>query len=350
MLELRSLKHGTIIIKDVVEIKLSILDQSPVSIGETEQQALQRSVRLAQQGEKLGYARFWIAEHHDLFGLACPNPSVMLGVIGSQTRTIRIGAGAVLLPYYKPFHVAETYNLLATLFPGRLDLGLGRAPGGSAEVSLALADNYLEAVKQFPEHVETLQTFLRGQFPDDDTNAKISPTPVPEQSPDMFLLGTSERSAKLAAEKNMGYAFGHFMTDKEGPTIVRTYRSEIAAQYSDNESYVIVAVHVICADTREEAHTLALSYFVWGIRQDKLEADVRIPSVEEAKQYNFSAEDKEKITEMKQKMIIGNPPDVRAALEKLHEQYEADEYMVVTIVHGEAGKLKSYELLQDIVR
>src|SRR5699024_6060493 len=112
-------------------MKLSILDQAPISEGKTAQEALQASVRLAQHGERLGYYRFWMAEHHDLFGLACPNPDVLLGVIGSHTNTIRIGAGAVLLPYYKPFRVAETYHLLATLFPDRIDLGIGRAPGGS---------------------------------------------------------------------------------------------------------------------------------------------------------------------------------------------------------------------------
>ena len=161
-----------------MEMKVSILDQSPISVGMTEQEALHASIRLAQHGEKLGYERYWIAEHHDLFGLACPNPSVMLSAIGAQTQSIRIGAGAVLLPYYKPFHVAETYNLLATLFPGRVDLGLGRAPSGSAEVSLALSDNYLAEVQKFLEKIDELQAFLNDDFPENHMFHKISPTPV----------------------------------------------------------------------------------------------------------------------------------------------------------------------------
>src|SRR5699024_3150082 len=140
-------------------MKLSILDQSPISDGKTPREALEASVKLAQLGDELGYHRYWIAEHHDLFGLASPNPAVMLGVIGSHTERIRIGAGAVLLPYYKPFRVAETYNLLQTLFPGRIDLGLGRAPGGSAEVSLALSDNYLKQVNEYPKQIEELLGF-----------------------------------------------------------------------------------------------------------------------------------------------------------------------------------------------
>src|SRR5690625_5060589 len=231
-----------------MEMKVSILDQSPISVGMTEQEALHASIRLAQHGEKLGYERYWIAEHHDLFGLACPNPSVMLSAIGAQAQSIRIGAGAVLLPYYKPFHVAETYNLLATLFPGRVDLGLGRAPGGSAEVSLALSDNYLAEVREYPDKIDELQRFLHNEFPEDDMYHKISPTPIPEASPNLWMLGTSEKSAILAVEKGMYYVFGHFMTDQDGPAIVRKYREEMKQLNPDCKSYTIVAINVICAE------------------------------------------------------------------------------------------------------
>lgn len=329
-------------------MKLSILDQSPVSVGMTEKDALQVSIRLAQHGERLGYERYWIAEHHDLFGLACPNPSVMLSAIGSQTNTIRIGAGAVLLPYYKPFHVAETYNLLATLFPGRVDLGLGRAPGGSAEVSLALSDNYLAEVQKFPEKIDELQTFLHDEFPEDHMFHKISPTPVPDIRPDIWMLETSEKSAILAMEKGLKYAFGHFMTDKDGPAIVREYQEGMKKRYPAYKPYTIVAINVICAETTEDANDLAMSQFLWKIRQDTYGEDVRVPSVREAKHYPFSLEDLEKIEKMKQQMIIGNPEEVRTTLVKLHEQYNADEYMVVTIVHEETAKLKSYQLLKEI--
>lgn len=332
-----------------MEMKVSILDQSPISVGMTEQEALHASIRLAQHGEKLGYERYWIAEHHDLFGLACPNPSVMLSAIGAQAQSIRIGAGAVLLPYYKPFHVAETYNLLATLFPGRVDLGLGRAPSGSAEVSLALSDNYLAEVQKFPKKIDELQAFLNDDFPENHMFHKISPTPVPKIGPEVWMLGTSERSAILAMEKGMNYVFGHFMTDQDGPAIVRKYRQEMEQHHPDHDAYVMIAIHVICAETSEEANDLAMSYFLWKVRQDQFQEDVRIPSVAEAKQYEFSSEDNAKINKMKEQMIIGNREEVRTRLMKLHEQYEADEYMIVTIVHEEVAKLKSYELIKEIV-
>src|SRR5690625_2764130 len=264
-------------------LKLSILDQAPISAGKTSQYALQSAVRLAQLGEKLGYERYWIAEHHDLFGLACPNPDVMLGVIGAQTEKIRIGAGAVLLPYYKPFRIAETYNLLATLFPNRIDLGLGRAPGGSAEVSLALSDNYLKQVKEYPESVETLLKFLYGRFPKGHLYGKITPTPVPKTPPQPWMLGTSEKSAKLAAEKGMRYVFGHFMTDSDGPKITAAYRENFAANEMVQNPYVIVAVHVICAETDEMAEKIALSTMLWNIKQaDEASGTLTVPSIEEA--------------------------------------------------------------------
>lgn len=330
-------------------VKLSILDQSPISQGQTAKEALEASVELAQLGEELGYERFWIAEHHDLFGLACPNPSVMISAIGAQTNTIRIGAGAVLLPYYKPFHVAETYHLLATLYPGRIDLGLGRAPGGPAEVSLALSDNYLEEVKKYPEKVTELQSFLNNDFPEDHMYNKISPTPIPTESPAVWMLGTSEKSAELAIDQGMNYTFGHFMTDKNGPAIVKKYRDGMKEQHPNKQPYVIVAINVVCAETTEEAHDLALSQLLWKIRQDEQTEDVRVPSIHEAKQHEFSPTELEKVNKQKENMMIGNQEEVQLKLVKLHEQYKADEYMIVTIVHEEAAKLKSYELVKNIV-
>ena len=328
-------------------MKLSILDQSPISSGKTARDALQTSIRLAQLGEKLGYERYWIAEHHDLFGLACPNPDVMLGVIGAQTEKIRIGAGAVLLPYYKPFRVAETYNLLATLFPNRIDLGLGRAPGGSAEVSLALSDNYLKQVSRYSESIDELLKFLHDQFPEEEPYGKISPTPVPNTPPQTWLLGTSEKSAILAAEKGMKYAFGHFMTDVDGPKVVETYRRKFHKK--DSEPYTIVAVHVICADTIEKAEEIALSTIVWNILQQQTpDGSLAIPSISEAKKYTFSEEDHIYFNDIKEKMIIGDPVTVKEKMEHLKEIYQADEWMVVTITHQEEDKFRSYELLKEI--
>lgn len=318
-------------------MKLSILEQSPISDGQTAQEALQDSIKLAQLGERLGYERFWIAEHHDLFGLACPNPAVMISAIGAQTKSIRIGAGAVLLPYYKPFHVAETYNLLATLYPDRIDIGLGRAPGGPAEVSMALSDNYLQGVRDYPYLLDELQLFLTDTFPKDDPNHKITPTPVPQIAPKPWILGTSAKSAQLAAEKKMDYVFGHFMTDADGPEVVGSYRAQ-------HDGKVIVAVHIICADTREEAEQLAYSQLLWKERQQDPKAMQTIPSVAEAQQHTYSHE---QVSKLHESIIIGDPSTVKEKLTALQMHYEADEWMVVTITHDAAAKRKSYTLLAE---
>ncbi|MGM8365910.1 LLM class flavin-dependent oxidoreductase [Virgibacillus sp. W0181] len=328
-------------------MKLSILDQAPISTGKTAYDALQSSVKLAQLGERLGYTRFWIAEHHDLFGLACPNPDVMLGIIGAQTSRIRIGAGAVLIPYYKPFRVAETYNLLATMFPNRIDLGLGRAPGGSAEVSMALSDNYLEQVRLFPNSVDELLQFLKSTFPKDHLYSKITPTPIPQEPPQVWLLGTSEKSAALAAEKGMAYAFGHFMSGGNGPEIVEKYRQSFTEKRHQKAPYVIVAVSVICAETTEEANDLAMSNIVWAVKQDTGESAAGVPSVKEAKAYPLSPEAEEKVRKIKQNSIIGNPVEVKKRLHQIKTQYKADEIMVVSIIHDEMMKFLSYQLLAD---
>src|SRR5690625_129219 len=327
-------------------MKLSILDQAPISSGKTAFDALQSSIKLAQLGEALGYERYWIAEHHDLFGLASPNPDVMIGAIGMVTEKIRIGAGAVLLPYYKPFRVAETYNLLATLYPNRVDLGIGRAPGGSAEVSMALSDNYLQQVQQYPEHIDELMHFLQQTFTTEHLYGKITPTPVPDTPPQLWLLGTSEKSALLAAQKGMHYAFGHFMTDGEGPEIVQSYRNRFT-QANFPSPYVLVAVHVICAASTEKANEVASSTLLWSILQEKqLERHV-VPSKEEARNYLYTKEDLNKIEKMKRNMIIGNPTDVKKQLTNLQKKYNAEEMMIVTIAHEEKDKFTSYKLLAE---
>lgn len=327
-------------------VKLSILDQSPISSGLSAQQALQASVKLAQLGESLNYERFWIAEHHDLYGLACPNPDVMLGVIGAQTKSIRIGAGAVLLPYYKPFRIAETYNLLATLFPGRIDLGLGRAPGGSAEVSMALSDNYLQEVGKFTNKIDELLNFLQQTMPKEHLFSRIKASPIPEIPPEVWLLGTSKKSSIIAAEKGLPYAFGYFMSDFDGVAIVNNYREQFIKRH-ETKPYVILAVHAICAETTEKAKQLAKSPIAWQLLQEKTNDDLQIPSMKEVEEYDWTEEDKLRIEKKLLSMIVGNQQEVKEKLKQLAQMYKADELMIVTITHEIEEKLNSYRLIAE---
>ena len=324
-------------------MKISILDQAPISSGYSPKEALEASVQLAQSAERLGYTRYWIAEHHDLSGFACSAPEIMLSYIGAKTKNIRIGAGAILLPHYKPYKIAESFNMLATLFPGRVDLGIGRAPGGSAEASMALSDNFLEGVRKMPDKVMELLQFLYNHFPEGHMFAKISASPLPAICPEPWLLGTSRKSALMAAESGTAYAFGQFMSEKDGEDIIKQYRENFIERGIIQKPKVILTVSTICADSTQEAKELALSSMLWKIRAESMEGNEGIPSIEEAKHY-FRSLDMEPFNN-RHRVIIGNPKEVAEQLKDIQQRYQADEIMIVTIVHRYEDRLRSYELI-----
>jgi len=325
-------------------MKLSILDQSPMLKESSAKEALEATIDLAQAADRWGYTRYWTAEHHDLSGLASPAPDIMLGIIGSKTERIRIGSGAVLLPNYQPYNIAERYNLLSTLYPGRVDTGIGRTPGGSAEVSIALAGNFLEKVKKYPDLVDEFNHFIKQDFPADHLYSKITAAPVPEESPVPWLLGTSDKSAILAAEKGMRYVFGDFRSSQDGAAIIQQYREN----FTGHTPEVFAAVPVICAETTEQAEELALSNGLWSVLQSKMEGHVGIPPVEDAKTYNYSEDDREKMEKAKTQQIIGNPEEVKERLETLQERYQIDEFMILTIAPSYETRKKSYQLLAEV--
>ncbi|MED4206373.1 LLM class flavin-dependent oxidoreductase [Neobacillus mesonae] len=328
-------------------MRLSILDQAPISTNQTPQQALIAALQLAQAGENLGYARYWIAEHHDLPGLACPAPEVMLSYIGAHTTSIRIGSGAVLLPHYKPYKVAEVFNLLATLFPGRIDLGIGRAPGGTTEATNALSDQFLQNVWDMPDKVRNLLYFLDDNFPAEHPFAKLSAAPIPPIAPVPWLLGTGKKSAMLAAEYGIPLAFGMFMSDSDGAAIIQQYKESFKPRNQGQKPQVILTVSAICAETNERAEELALSPIIWSIQRGKGEGLNGVPSLEKAKQYVLTEKEQEAVQKMKQKMIIGDPEVVNRRLNELQAQYHADEIMIVTITHDPRDKIKSYQIIAD---
>lgn len=329
-------------------MRISILDQSPISSNQSAKDALYESMKLAQAGEKFGYTRYWIAEHHDLPGLACPAPEVMLSFIGAHTRKIRIGSGATLLPHYKPYKVAETFNLLATLFPSRIDIGIGRAPGGSAEATNALSDNFLQKVYQMPNLLADLLHFLDRDFPKDHEFSKVTAAPVPPVTPETWLLGTSQKSAVLAAKNGLAYAFGQFMSEENGAKIIQQYIDSFEPKKSGQLPQVLLTVSAICAETTEEAEEIAMSSLIWQLQTERGKGQ-RIPSIEEAQKYELTDQEKEKLNIMKQNMIIGNPQEVGKALHQLQTKYKTDEMMILTITHSPKDRVNSYRLIAEKV-
>ncbi|QQK80144.1 LLM class flavin-dependent oxidoreductase [Salicibibacter cibi] len=320
-------------------MKISILDQSPISSNQTAEEALNESMELAQMGERLGYERFWMTEHHDLPGLACSAPEVVLSYIGAKTDAIRLGTGAVLLPHYKPYKIAEIHHQLATLFPDRIDLGIGRAPGGSAEVTNALNDNFLQNVYKMPELVGELLAYLKDQVP------KVSASPIPSASPTPWMLGTSEKSAVFAGEFGLSYVFGQFMSDEDGQEIAQQYVDAFTPGKQAQTPQIIVTISAICAETTAKAEEIALSPLIWQLQKEKGNEGHGIPSIQEAKNYPLTDKERERLESMKQRMIIGDPQETWAQMQEIQAKCQADEIMIMTSPYSPEDRVRSYEYI-----
>jgi luciferase family oxidoreductase group 1 len=308
-------------------MKLSVLDLVPVLGNASSVEAIGQALKLAQAVEHWGYERYWVAEHHDLPGLACASPEVLLAYIGAHTSRIRLGSGATLLPYYKPIKVAETFHMLATLFPRRMDLGIGRAPGGSAHVSMALSSNFLEHVWHLPDALRDLLKLLTNSYQIDEH--KVTARPVPPQPPDVWLLGTNDKSAAYAAEFGTGYVFGQFMSDRNAIEVITTYREQFIPSSLTKEPRVIVAVGIICADTEEEARLLAGEITLWLKPERAVHGD------------------RDEILLAEQRIWIGTPDQIKARLEAFQIKAGIDEFLIVTMVADYDKRLRSYELLAN---
>ncbi|WP_123040186.1 LLM class flavin-dependent oxidoreductase [Cohnella candidum] len=301
------------------ELKLGVLDLVPVYGGRDDAIALEQAALLARRAEELGYSRYWVAEHHDMPQLACPSPEVLLAHIGARTERIRIGSGAVLLPHYSPLKVAESFRMLATMYPDRVDLGLGRAPGGNAHVSMALSGNFLEQVSRVPEKVDAVVRLLQDSYTYE--GEPVGARPRPTVPPEVWMLGTNRRSAEYAARFGLGYAFGRFMSETGGEETLRAYRESFVPSALCPNPRTIVAVGVICADTDEEAAKLASSAGALFRQQAEGESE-RVPS---------------------DRLLVGTAESVKARLLAMSEAYETDEFMLVTMIPDYGERLRSYE-------
>ncbi|WP_112181032.1 MULTISPECIES: LLM class flavin-dependent oxidoreductase [Paraliobacillus] len=329
-------------------MRLSILDQSPLLEQVTSSEALVESVKLAQVAEAYGYHRFWLTEHHGINTLASSAPEVVLSYIGSNTKKIRLGAGAILLPHYKPLKVAETFHTLATLFPDRIDLGIGRAPGGSAQASIALSGNYLENVKQTPDKIRELLHFIKQDFPNDHIYHSVIPMPLPEVQPEIWLLGTSDKSAKLAGDLGIKYAFGEFMSENKGPEITNKYKTNFSENKQAEHAYTLVTVQAICLETEEEASQEAFSHSLNQI-ESTLNKKIENRSLDQFEERfkQLSPTEQELVHQAKEKIVYGTPKQVKNQLEMIQNNYQADELMIITNTKSYATRLKSFQLIAE---
>lgn len=357
-------------------MKLSIIDQSPVPAGFTAADALHNTIELAQLAERLGYERYWIAEHHAIDALASPSPEILIARLGAETSAIRIGSGGVMLPHYSPMKVAEVFRVLHALYPNRVDLGVGRAPGGTPLESYALWRTRGEHPQSddFGQQLVELLAFLNRSFPASHPFSRIKLSPEMPGGPEVWLLGSSMWSASAAAQLGLPYAFAHFIDSGPTRAAIEHYRSHFKpGEGGLSQPRVILALGALCAETEQEAERLISSARVFRrrIRRGELGA---IPTTEDALRELHNSRIGPGTSELQAssfgvgdggasrgdedpdqsgrsefpRYIIGAPDQVRDRLLDMASVLHADELMIVTIVHGHRERMHSYQLLADV--
>jgi luciferase family oxidoreductase group 1 len=329
-------------------LKLSVLDQSPVPAGSAPGQALQNSIELARRVDELGYRRFWMSEHHAMDTLACTAPEIILARIGAETRRIRIGSGGIMLPHYTPLKVAEVFRTLHALYPDRVDLGIGRAPGGGPVETLALKrERNTRMPDDFPEQVSELLAFLGDGFPEGHPFAGIRVSPEMPGGPDVWMLGSSMWSSAAAVEFGLPYSFAHFFSPIKTRDAIETYMRNFRGGRERVEPEATVAVGLICAETQEEAEYLAASV---RLLQRRIRINDRRPvaSPEDAlRELRMYADVPMEEGEWP-RYFVGTPTLVRERLEEMAGELGIGELVVNTIIWDPAKRVRSYELLAGV--
>ena len=324
-----------------MNIPLSVLDLAPVATGTTAAQALRQTVDLARLAERLGYVRYWFAEHHSMASVASAAPEILIGHVASATRTIRVGAGGIMLPNHAPLRIAEVFKTLEALHPGRIDLGVGRAPGSQPAPSRALR---AQGGEQFPALMSELLTLGRGGYASGHPYHRVTVTPGDVMLPPIWILGSSGASASSAAAAGMGYSFAsHFSPEPAAPAF-SAYRESFRPSEQFPKPHAILGVAVVCAETDAHAHYLASTMELAWLRISRGEF-LPLPTPEEARAYPWSEAERDHLRYSRGPSVIGSPTTVRAQIEAMVSASGADEVMVVSNLHSHAERLRSYELL-----
>jgi luciferase family oxidoreductase group 1 len=326
-------------------LRLSILDQSPIIRGHSAAQAIHETLALARRADELGFYRYWLAEHHAIAALADPCPEILLARLGAETKTLRIGTGGVLLPYYSAFRTAEGFRMLEALYPGRVDLGIGRAPGGDARTAHAVGGGRFPDAARFPEQVQDLVGHLDGTLPQGHPFERVRVQPGVDTAPEVWLLGSSDYSGVLAAELGLPFSFAHFINPRGGDSVTQFYRSRFKPG-REAKPRVMVCTFLICAETDEEAERLAAPIDLRRV-QMALNVDTPFPTDADAAAHDYSDEERRYVEAQRARAILGSPATCRRSLEAMAARYGADEMMVLTITGAYETRRRSYELLMD---
>ncbi|WP_171166216.1 LLM class flavin-dependent oxidoreductase [Streptomyces sp. I05A-00742] len=340
-------------------VPLSVLDLATVGSGRTARQALGTTVELAHRTERRGFHRYWVAEHHSMPGVASSSPAVILAHLAARTERIRLGSGGVMLPNHAPLVIAEQFGTLEAFAPGRIDLGLGRAPGtdGATAAALRRADQLAEGADEFPQQLSELIRFLDDDFPDGHPYARIHAVPGPVQGrvpggvqradrPSVWLLGSSGFSARLAGALGLPFSFAHHFSAANTVPALDLYRSSFRPSAVLDRPYAKIGVQALAADDPAEARRQVLTGALSMLRLRRGRPGL-VPSPEEAAAYEFTDVERDFVDDWLRNVVYGTPDEVREGLDALVRRTGADELMITANVHGADARLRSYDLIAD---
>jgi luciferase family oxidoreductase group 1 len=333
---------------ELVPLPLSLLDIAPVGAGSTTTEALHTTIALAQRAEQLGFTRIWVAEHHGMAGIASSAPAVLISAIAGATRTIRVGSGGVMLPNHAPLVVAEQFGTLAALYPERIDLGLGRAPGTDPRTAAALRRSAAQlSAEDFPQQLGELACFLAGEFPPGHPYEQVGAVPRATHIPPIWLLGSSDYSAQLAGLLSLPFAFAHHFAGGNTLAALKVYREAFRPSEDLPEPYAMVTAQVVCAETDEDARRLALPAALSFVRLRQGRPGP-VPTVEEAASYEWSAAEWAFVEDRWANQAIGSRETVARQLGTLLSQTQASELMVTVSPYDPAERIRSLELTREL--
>lgn len=326
---------------------LSVLDLSPIDAGSNSTQALQNTIELARAADRLGYTRYWLAEHHNSPSIASSTPEVMIAAVARETTRIHVGSGGVMLPNHTPLKVVETFRVLEALHPGRIDLGIGRAPGTDQVTALALRRSR-EALgaDDFPEQLAELLAFSAGDFPEGHPFRSVAASPSDVELPPIWLLGSSGFSAQYAATLGLGFAFAHHINPISAVEATHVYRENFTPSAQFKQPHTIITASVICAETEERTEELASTSDLAMLRLHSGRSGP-LSSPEEAMNYPYTPIERAHVRSLRSRRLIGTPASVKEQLTRLVERTQADEAMITTLFYGHENRLHTYELLAE---
>jgi len=326
-----------------MSIQLSVLDQTPIRRGSTAPEALQESIQLAKLTDQLGYTRYWLSEHHNINTLAGAAPEVFIARLASETKRIRFGSGGIMLPNHSTLKVAENFRLLEALYPGRIDLGIGRAPGGDRLTASLLNPTNKFDPQDYIQQIVDLKAFLSD---DRDVHEKVIAIPSIDTKPELWMLTSSGESAYIAAHFGMAVSFAQFISPVGGAEAIRAYRERFKPSEELHEPKASVGIFVFCSESEEKVTRMQtiMDYRLISLEKGKIDMT---PSYEEASVYSYSASEWSRVQYNRQRMVVGNPDEVKNKLTRLVSSLGVDEIVVATFSEKFEDRMKSYELLAD---